>query len=72
MVAACDVDLAAQPPSADAVLAGDDAALARAITVLEAGPRPRRSRAALRDAAAAGTGAGARHHRHRRLGQVAR
>src|SRR5690242_14589884 len=37
MVAACDVDLAAQPTSAEAVLTGDDAALARAITVLEAG-----------------------------------
>ena len=40
MVAACDVDLTTQPPAgtaalADAVLSGDDAALARAITVLE-------------------------------------
>src|SRR6185312_9053752 len=30
MVADCDVDLAAQPPALDAVLSGDDAALARA------------------------------------------
>ena len=37
MVAACDVDLAARPPSAEAVLTGDDAALPRAITVLELG-----------------------------------
>ena len=51
MVAACDVDLAAQPPSADAVLTGDDAALARAITVLELG-RDEALAAALRDAAA--------------------
>jgi methylmalonyl-CoA mutase len=37
LVAACDVDLAAQPPDVDAVLSGDPAGLARAITVLEAG-----------------------------------
>jgi len=42
MVAACDVDLTTRPPAgtaalADAVLSGDDAALARAITVLENG-----------------------------------
>jgi methylmalonyl-CoA mutase len=51
MVAACDVDLAAQPPSAEAVLTGDDAALARAITVLELG-RDESLAAALREAAA--------------------
>jgi methylmalonyl-CoA mutase len=51
MVAACDVDLAAQPPSAEAVLTGDDAALARAITVLELG-RDQALAAALREAAA--------------------
>src|SRR4051812_25402020 len=51
MVAACDVDLAAQPPSAEAVLTGDDAALARAITVLELG-RDEALAAALREAAA--------------------
>ncbi|MGC9667624.1 fused isobutyryl-CoA mutase/GTPase IcmF [Planosporangium sp. 12N6] len=33
----CDVDLSAHRPEIDALLAGDDAALARAITVLEAG-----------------------------------
>jgi methylmalonyl-CoA mutase len=37
MVADCDVDLAAQVPAVDAVLTGDDAALARAITVVEQG-----------------------------------
>jgi methylmalonyl-CoA mutase len=51
MVAACDVDLAAQPPSVDAVLTGDDAALARAITVLEQG-RDGGLASAVRDAAA--------------------
>src|SRR3954454_1231036 len=40
LVEACDVDLAAQPPSLDALLAGDVAALARAITVLEEGRSP--------------------------------
>ena len=45
MVAACDVDLAAQAPSAEAVLTGDDAALARAITVLETGRDPELARA---------------------------
>jgi isobutyryl-CoA mutase len=52
MVAECDVDLAAQPSSTDAVLTGDDAALARAITVLEQGRDPGLA-AALRVAAAA-------------------
>ena len=33
----CDVDLSAQRPDAEAVIAGDEAALARAVTVLEAG-----------------------------------
>src|SRR6476469_7997894 len=37
LVAACDVDLAAGGADVDALLAGGDAALARAITVLEAG-----------------------------------
>ncbi|HET9653959.1 MAG TPA: fused isobutyryl-CoA mutase/GTPase IcmF [Kineosporiaceae bacterium] len=37
MVAACDVDLAATPPDPRSVLAGDDLALARAITQVEAG-----------------------------------
>ncbi|MDX6218144.1 MAG: isobutyryl-CoA mutase [Frankiales bacterium] len=37
LIEACDVDLAAQLPSVEALLAGDTAALARAITVLEEG-----------------------------------
>jgi methylmalonyl-CoA mutase len=37
LVEQCDVDLTREPPSIDAVLAGDPVALARAITVLEAG-----------------------------------
>jgi methylmalonyl-CoA mutase len=40
LVRACDVDLAASGPDVDALLAGDPAALARAITVLEAGRSP--------------------------------
>src|SRR4051812_1644615 len=52
MVADCDVDLAARAPAVDAVLTGDDAALARAITVLEQGRAPELA-ASVRDAAAA-------------------
>ena len=52
-----------------ALLAGDEAALARAITVLEAGRRRRAGRGGPRGGAAARR-AGPRHHRHRRLGQV--
>jgi len=37
LIAACDVDLSADEPALDAVLSGSSAALARAITVLEAG-----------------------------------
>jgi isobutyryl-CoA mutase len=37
MIAACDVDLAAQLPDRDALLAGDEAALARTISGFEAG-----------------------------------
>ncbi|WP_239308736.1 fused isobutyryl-CoA mutase/GTPase IcmF [Frankia sp. Cj3] len=40
IVAGCDVDLAEQPPPLPAVLAGEQAALARAITVLQAGRSP--------------------------------
>ena len=40
LVAACDVDLADRAPALDDVLSGDPAALARAITVLEAGRSP--------------------------------
>ncbi|WP_233498411.1 fused isobutyryl-CoA mutase/GTPase IcmF [Blastococcus sp. TF02A-26] len=54
LVRACDVDLAATAPSAEAVLAGDRAALARALTVLEAGRAPELA-ARLREAAAART-----------------
>ena len=51
LIRECDVDLAASPPDRDAVLAGDPSALARAITVLEAG-RDTDLAATLRDAAA--------------------
>ena len=37
LIRECDVDLATQRPDLEALLAGDEAALARAITVLEAG-----------------------------------
>jgi isobutyryl-CoA mutase len=40
LIRACDVDLAGQPPGADAVLAGEQRALARAITCLQAGRLP--------------------------------
>ena len=40
LIAACDVDLAAEGPDVEALLTGDPAALARAITVLEAGRSP--------------------------------
>ncbi len=40
IVAACDTDLTEQPPPLSAVLAGEQAALARAITVLQAGRSP--------------------------------
>jgi isobutyryl-CoA mutase len=49
----CDIDLAAEPFPADAVLAGDRRALARAITCLQSGRLPEADRAAL--AAAAGS-----------------
>src|SRR3954451_4982157 len=49
MVEACDVDLAAEAPAVDAVLTGDDAALARAITVVEQGRAPELT-ASVRDA----------------------
>src|SRR4051812_46194944 len=52
MVEACDVDLAAEAPAVDAVLTGDDAALARAITVVEQGRSPELA-ASLREAAGA-------------------
>jgi isobutyryl-CoA mutase len=52
MVAACDVDLAALPPQLDAVLTGDQAALARVVTVLENGRGSADLVAGLRSAAA--------------------
>ncbi|MGW4368676.1 fused isobutyryl-CoA mutase/GTPase IcmF [Nocardia takedensis] len=51
----CDVDLAAEPPAIDAVLAGERAALARAITCLQAGALPEADRQAITAAAAART-----------------
>jgi isobutyryl-CoA mutase len=48
----CDVDLAASPPPADAVLAGERRALARTITCLQEGRLPDADRAALATAAA--------------------
>jgi isobutyryl-CoA mutase len=50
LVAACDVDLAAQPPALDDVLSGSTSALARALTVLEDGRSPELA-AALRERA---------------------
>jgi isobutyryl-CoA mutase len=49
LIAACDVDMAADEPRVDAVLSGSPAALARAITVLEAGRSPSLAQA-LKDA----------------------
>jgi len=40
IVAECDVDPAARPPALEAVLTGDDGALARAISALESGRAP--------------------------------
>ena len=51
LVEACDVDLAATPPVLEQVLSGQPAALARALTVLEAGRSPELA-AAVRAAAA--------------------
>jgi len=51
LIRACDTDLAARPPSADAVLAGERRALARAITCLQAGRLPDADRTALARAA---------------------
>ncbi|MGY1823552.1 fused isobutyryl-CoA mutase/GTPase IcmF [Geodermatophilus sp. SYSU D00079] len=54
LIRACDVDLTGSGPDVDALLTGDPAALARAITVLEAGRDPQLA-ARLREAAAART-----------------
>ena len=48
----CDIDLAGEPAPVEAVLAGDRAALARAITCLQGGAMPQADRAALAAAAA--------------------
>jgi len=45
LVAACDVDLSADPPELDDLLSGSNAALARALTVLERGASPELSAA---------------------------
>jgi methylmalonyl-CoA mutase len=50
LIVTCDVDLAAQDPDLSALRSGDPAALARAITVLEAGRSPALA-AAVREAA---------------------
>jgi methylmalonyl-CoA mutase len=52
LIRACDTDLAAQPPPADAVLAGDRTALARAVTCLQDGRLPDATWQALAAAAA--------------------
>jgi methylmalonyl-CoA mutase len=49
----CDTDLAASPPPADALIAGERRALSRAITCLQEGRLPAADRAALAEAAAA-------------------
>ncbi|MFW3168625.1 fused isobutyryl-CoA mutase/GTPase IcmF [Geodermatophilus sp. CPCC 206100] len=54
LIRACDVDLAAEGPDVDALRTGDPAALARAITVLEAGRDPELA-ARVREAAAGRT-----------------
>ena len=51
MMDECDVDLAHELPSLDAVLAGSEPALARAITALEEGAAPEDFRTAIHDAA---------------------
>lgn len=51
LIADCDVDLAAQPAPLDAVLAGEERALARFITSLEAGTVSDADRGGMREAA---------------------
>src|SRR5512139_1834574 len=53
LIRECDLDLAARPASADAVLAGERPALARTITCLQEGTLPGAERQALATAAAA-------------------
>ncbi|WP_067469321.1 fused isobutyryl-CoA mutase/GTPase IcmF [Nocardia amamiensis] len=49
----CDIDLAAEPPAVDAVLAGERSALARVITCLQSNTLPEPDRQKLTQAAAA-------------------
>ncbi len=53
MVAACDIDLTTLPEPAEHVPAGDDAALARAMTLIECGRMPEALLTRVREAAAA-------------------
>ncbi|MGY2119852.1 fused isobutyryl-CoA mutase/GTPase IcmF [Nocardia gipuzkoensis] len=55
LIRACDIDLAAEPPVLEAVLAGERAALARVITCLQANALPEEDRLELADAASART-----------------
>ncbi|WP_225730761.1 MULTISPECIES: fused isobutyryl-CoA mutase/GTPase IcmF [unclassified Nocardia] len=55
LIRACDIDLSAKPPTAEAILSGERAALARAITCLQQDALPEQTRAALERAAAART-----------------
>src|SRR5580700_4697581 len=55
LIRECDVDLAAEPPPLEAVLAGDRRALARAITCLQGGRLPEHDQDALAAAASART-----------------
>ena len=55
LIRECDVDLAAEPPPLEAVLAGDRRALARAITCLQGGRLPKHDQDALAAAASART-----------------
>lgn len=55
LIRACDIDLSTEPPVLDAVLSGERAALARAITCIQQGALPDTDRQALTQAAAART-----------------
>lgn len=70
LVAECDVLLAADPVPLDAVLAGEERALARFITCLEAGTVSDADRDRMRMAASRHTAPGPGDHRHGRIGQV--
>ncbi|WP_378737643.1 fused isobutyryl-CoA mutase/GTPase IcmF [Nocardia brasiliensis] len=55
LIRACDIDLSTEPPILDAVLSGERAALARAITCIQQDALPDTDRQALTQAAAART-----------------